>query len=70
MLGVNNWIQYYSIRTTARDCGVISLTDHFEAWEGLGMSMAGNLLEAKILAEVGGDTGSVDFPIANVTTTE
>ena len=68
--GVANWTQYYSIRTSPRDCGVITLSEHFEKWEGLGMSMAGNLLEAKILAEVGGDAGSVDFPIANVTTTQ
>jgi hypothetical protein len=27
----------------------------------------GNMVEAKILVEVGGGTGSVDFPIANVT---
>jgi hypothetical protein len=67
--GVSSWVQYYSVRTTARDCGVISLTEHFVAWEGLGMSL-GNLLEAKILVEVGGGTGSVEFPIANVMTTE
>jgi hypothetical protein len=27
----------------------------------------GNLLEAKILVEVGGGNGSVQFPVANVT---
>lgn len=67
---ITNWIQYYSIRTSPRSCGLISLTDHFEAWESKGMSMAGNLLEAKILAEVGGGVGYVDFPVANVTTTQ
>lgn len=67
--GVSNWIQYYSVRTTARECGQISLTEHFDAWNGMGMSM-GNLLEAKILVEVGGGSGSVDFAIANVTTTQ
>jgi len=67
--GVSNWVQYYSVRTTARDCGVITVTDHFTAWEGLGMSL-GNMLEVKILVEVGGGNGSVEFPIANVTTTE
>lgn len=67
---VSNWIQYYSIRTSPRSCGLISLSDHFDAWEEKGMSMAGNLLEAKILAEVGGGVGYVDFPIANVTTTQ
>ena len=45
------------------------MTDHFTAWEGLGMSL-GNMLEVKILVEVGGGNGSVEFPIANVTTTE
>jgi hypothetical protein len=34
----------------------------------LGMPL-GNLLEAKILIEVGGGTGSADFPVANVTAT-
>lgn len=67
--GVSNWVQYYSIRTSARDCGTISLTKHFQAWESLGMTM-GNLLEAKILVEVGGGTGHVDFPVANVMTTQ
>jgi len=63
--GVTNWDQYYSVRTTARACGEISLTEHFEAWEELGLPM-GNLLEAKILVEVGGGSGRVDLPIANV----
>jgi Glycosyl hydrolases family 11 len=67
--GVNEWIQYYSVRTTSRRCGQISLTEHFDAWKGLGMPL-GNLLEAKILVEVGGGTGRVDFPVANVTTTQ
>ncbi len=60
-----NWIQYYSVRKTARQCGVISLTQHFDAWKGLGMDL-GNLLEAKILVEVGGGVGKVDLPVANV----
>jgi endo-1,4-beta-xylanase len=67
--GVSNWIQYYSVRKTARDCGVISLTQHFDAWESLGMSL-GTLLEAKILVETGGGSGTVDCPIANVMTTQ
>jgi hypothetical protein len=62
-------MQYYSVRTTARDCGLISLTRHFDAWASLNMPM-GNLLEAKILIETGGGTGSVDCAIANVVTTQ
>jgi hypothetical protein len=67
--GVNQWDQYYSMRTTARNCGQISLTEHFDAWESAGLQM-GALLEAKILVEVGGGTGRVDLPVANVTTTQ
>ena len=63
--GETNWIQYYSVRKTARRCGQISLTEHFDAWKDLNMPL-GDLLEAKIIVEVGGGVGSVDFPIANV----
>ena len=63
---VTNWIQYYSVRRTARACGVISLTEHFNAWQSLGMDMTGELLEAKIIAEVGGGVGNVQLPVANV----
>ena len=64
--GVSSWAQYYSVRKTARQCGTISITQHFDAWKAASMPL-GNLLEAKILVEVGGGSGSVDFPVANVT---
>ena len=63
--GVSSWAQYYSIRKTARQCGTISITQHFDAWKAASMPL-GNLLEAKILVEVGGGNGSVQFPVANV----
>jgi hypothetical protein len=63
--GVSDWIQFYSVRKTARQCGVISLTQHFDAWKSLDMDL-GNLLEAKVLVEVGGGVGKVDLPVANV----
>ncbi len=65
--GLTNWMQYYSVRRTARACGVISLSEHFRAWQMLGMDMTGELLEAKILVEVGGGVGNGQLPIANVT---
>lgn len=64
--GTTNWMQYYSVRRTARQCGVISLSEHFRQWQSLGMDMTGELLEAKILVEVGGGVGNVQLPIANV----
>jgi hypothetical protein len=60
------WVQYYSIRQTARTCGTISITQHFDAWKAAGMAL-GSMLEAKILVEVGGGSGKVDFPTASVT---
>jgi endo-1,4-beta-xylanase len=65
---VTSWVQYYSVRKTARQCGVISLTEHFDAWKAKGMTL-GALLEAKILVETGGGQGTMDFPVANVTVT-
>lgn len=64
--GATNWIQYYSVRRTARACGIISLSEHFRKWEELGLDMSGELLEAKVLVEVGGGVGNVQLPIANV----
>jgi hypothetical protein len=63
---VSSWLQFWSIRQKGRQCGQISITQHFDAWKAAGMTL-GNMLEAKILVEVGGGTGSIDFPIANVT---
>ena len=65
--GVSTWDQFWSIRQSARQCGVISITEHFDAWTAAGMTMGSSLLEAKILVEVGGGQGSIEFPVANVT---
>ena len=59
------WHQYHSVRQTARSCGQISVTEHFKAWKAVGLSL-GSLVELEVLVEVGGGTGSIDFPIANV----
>jgi endo-1,4-beta-xylanase len=64
--GVSSWTQFYSVRQTARTCGSINVKAHFDAWASKGMTL-GNLLEVMILVEAGGGTGSVNFPIANVT---
>lgn len=64
--GVNNWVQFYSVRKTARACGEISITQHFDAWAAAGMTL-GKMDQAQILIEVGGGTGSIDFSTASVT---
>jgi len=61
----SSWTQFWSIRQKARQCGTITISDHFKAWDAAGMKL-GNLLEAKILVETGGGSGSVDFSVANV----
>jgi hypothetical protein len=66
--GTTSWTQFYSVRQTARQCGQISLSEHFAAWAAAGMTL-GKMDQAQILVEVGGGTGSVDFTVANVVAT-
>jgi len=65
----SSWTQFWSIRQKARQCGTITISDHFKAWDGAGMKL-GNLLEAKILVETGGGSGNVDFAVANLQKTQ
>jgi hypothetical protein len=67
--GVSSWTQFYSVRKTARTCGQISITDHFNAWKAANMTL-GNVQQAQILIESGGGTGSIDFTYASVTATQ
>jgi endo-1,4-beta-xylanase len=62
------WDQYYSIRNTARECGQISISEHFAKWAAASMPL-GKMDQAQILVEVGGGLGKVDFPVASVTAT-
>lgn len=57
--------QFFSVRQTARQCGHISITEHFKKWDSLGMKL-GKMYEAKILVEAGGGSGSTDFTTAMV----
>jgi len=62
------WTQMVSTRKTARQCGTITVSDHFAAWAKQGWNL-GTLSSVHINVETGGGTGSVQFPVANVTTT-
>lgn len=64
-----SWMQYYSVRTTARTCGQISVSAHFTAWS-MNQMVLGNLQEAQVLVETGGGDGSINFPTASVTATQ
>ncbi len=63
---VTSWNQFYSVRTSKRSCGTISISDHWAAWAAKNLNL-GSVLEASILIEAGGGTGSIQFPVANVT---
>lgn len=65
--GNATFVQFLSVRQSPRSCGHISISEHFSQWATLGMQL-GNLEEAKILMEAGGNaTGSIDFTTASVT---
>jgi hypothetical protein len=64
--GTASFPQFISVRTSARTCGHISLTKHFDAWKSFGMTL-GKMEEAKVLVEAGGGSGRIDFPTASVT---
>jgi hypothetical protein len=61
-----SWTQIHSTRATARQCGTITVSDHFKAWAAQGWSL-GSLTMVHINVEVGGGAGTIDFPVANVT---
>jgi endo-1,4-beta-xylanase len=67
--GASSWAQMWSVRETARQCGTITVSDHFAAWAKQGWGL-GNLTSVHINVEVGGGSGSVQFPTANVTTSQ
>jgi hypothetical protein len=63
-----SWTNMTSTRATPRQCGTVTVSDHFAAWAQQGWSL-GTLSSVHINVEVGGGTGSIQFPLANVTTT-
>jgi endo-1,4-beta-xylanase len=58
--------QYFSIRQNARQCGHISVSEHFSKWIGLGLQL-GKLVETTLLVESQDSTGTLDFTTATVT---
>jgi endo-1,4-beta-xylanase len=64
--GTATFVQFWSVRQSARACGHISISEHFKAWAGAGMTL-GSMEEAKVLIEVGGGNGSIDFSSASLT---
>lgn len=63
------FIQVFSVRQSPRQCGHISLSEHFRQWQQAGIEM-GLAKEAKVTVEVGnGGDGSITFHHANLSIT-
>jgi hypothetical protein len=63
-----NFTQVLSVRQNPRQCGHVSISEHFRRWQSMGINL-GNAKEAKILVEAGGGNGSITFTHANITVT-
>jgi peptidoglycan/xylan/chitin deacetylase (PgdA/CDA1 family) len=57
--GDTTFQQYWSVRTSKRTSGTISVTEHFKAWENMGMKM-GKLYEAALNVEGYQSSGYAD----------
>lgn len=57
--------QFFSVRQKARQCGHISISEHFKKWDSLGLKL-GKMYEARILVEAAGGKGSIDFTRATL----
>jgi hypothetical protein len=64
--GTATFTQVFSVRQSPRQCGHVSISDHFRQWESMGIGL-GLMYEARVLVEAGGGTGSIDFTRASVT---
>lgn len=52
-------LQYWSVRTTKRTKGTVSVSQHFKAWESLGMKL-GKMYEVSLLVEGYQSSGKAD----------
>lgn len=55
--------QYFSIRRSARQCGTISVSEHFSKWVEMGLPL-GDLVEVKLLLEAQFNSGTAEFTTA------
>ena len=58
--------QFWSVRRLPRQCGHVSISEHFKQWQSLGMNMGGLLRESMIVVEALRGSGTVDFASATV----
>lgn len=63
--GITTFTQYGSVRTEPRTSGTISVSEHFKAWEKLGLNL-GKMYEISLLIESDGDSGNVEIKDFNL----
>ncbi|MBO7442918.1 MAG: glycoside hydrolase family 11 protein, partial [Paludibacteraceae bacterium] len=60
-----NFQQIFAVRSSYQTCGTINVTEHFKNWERLGVKLGG-IYDCKILCEVGGGSGSIEYTCASM----
>ena len=58
--------QVFAVRSSARTCGHISVSEHFKNWESNGINLGG-VYDCKIVCEAGGGQGSIEYTYATMT---
>lgn len=58
--GKKTFEQYYSVRKDKRTSGTITVSDHFKAWEELGLDMSGKMYEVSFCVEGFNSSGSAN----------
>ncbi|MCL2175157.1 MAG: glycoside hydrolase family 11 protein [Treponema sp.] len=66
VIGINNFKQYWSVRADQRTSGIISVSEHFKAWEKLKMYM-GTMYEVAFAVESILSSGTAEVYRNNVT---
>jgi endo-1,4-beta-xylanase len=61
--GTATFYQYWSVRTQKRTSGTITVADHFDAWQRLGMNM-GSLYEVSMCVEGYQSSGKADVSVS------
>ncbi len=61
--GTATFYQFWSVRTEKRENGVITVGNHFDAWEALGMNM-GNLYEVSMCVEGYQSSGTASVSVS------
>ena len=63
--GSASFKQIFAVRSSYQTCGTINVSEHFRNWEELGVKM-GYIYDCKLLCEVGGGTGSIEYTCASM----